>query len=46
MSHYRTLYIDVEGTTIEFGRVRITNDDEVLSIYVFHLQRLFLPGDV
>lgn len=43
MSHHKKLYIEVEGTTIEVGHVRITNDDKILSIWISHMQVLFKP---
>jgi hypothetical protein len=44
MSHHRKIvFIDESGTTIELGHVRITNDGEILSIWVDHMKRLFKP---
>ena len=37
--------MDVDGTTIEVGHVRITNDDEVLSIWIEHMKKLFHPEE-
>tara|TARA_R110000744_G_C19349030_1_gene560215 strand:- start:2135 stop:2329 length:195 start_codon:yes stop_codon:yes gene_type:complete len=45
MSHHRKIYMDVDGTTIEVGHVRITNDDEVLSIWIEHMKKLFHPEE-
>lgn len=43
MSHHRKIYIDENGTTIELGHVRITNDGEILSIWIDHMKKLFHP---
>lgn len=44
LSHHKKIYIDVEGTQIELGHVRITNDDEVLSVWIDHQRMLFVPS--
>ena len=43
MSHHKKIYIEIDGTTIELGHVRITNDDKVLSVWIDHQRQLFLP---
>ena len=43
MSHHRKIYIEIDGSMVEFGFVRITNDDEVLSIWIDHMMKLFHP---
>jgi len=43
MSHHKKIYIEVDGTQIELGHVRITNDDEILSIWIDHMKKLFFP---
>lgn len=43
MSHHRRIFIDVDGTQIELGHVRITNEGEILSIWIDHMKRLFHP---
>ena len=45
MSHHKKIYIDVDGTHIELGHVRITNDDEILSIWITHMRKLFHPEE-
>jgi len=45
MSHHKKIFIEVEGTQIELGHVRITNDDKILSIWISHMQQLFKPGE-
>ena len=43
MSHHKKIFIEVDGTQIELGHVRITNDDRVLSIWIDHMMTLFKP---
>tara|TARA_R110000744_G_scaffold368028_1_gene477756 strand:+ start:327 stop:479 length:153 start_codon:yes stop_codon:yes gene_type:complete len=43
MSHHKKIYIEIDGTTIELGHVRITNDDKILSIWIEHMKKLFHP---
>jgi hypothetical protein len=37
--------MEIDGTTIEIGYARITNDDEVLSIWIEHMKKLFHPEE-
>jgi len=43
MSHHKKIYIEDDGTQIELGHVRITNEGEILSIWIDHMKRLFHP---
>ena len=43
MSHHRKIYIEIDGTMVLLGHVRITNDDEVLSIWIDHMMKLYHP---
>ena len=45
MSHHKKIFIEVDGTQIELGHVRITNDDQVLSIWIDHMKTLFHPEE-
>ena len=41
MSHHQRIYIS--RGEIDIGYVRITNDGEILSIWIDHQKKLFLP---
>ena len=43
MSHHRTIFMMVDGAVVDIGHVRITNDNEILSIWIPHMTKLFLP---
>ena len=43
LSHHKKIFIEVDGTHIELGHVRITNEDEILSIWIDHMKKLFHP---
>jgi hypothetical protein len=46
MSHHKTIFIlDGNGDPFPMGHVRITNDGEVLSIWISGQQRLFFPEE-
>jgi len=43
MSHHKSIYMIVDGTEVEIGYVRITNELEILSIWIPHMKKLFKP---